>query len=172
MEKYGWTGCLKDYWNINWMSGMFDYDTKLIPPDPDFFSAGISIDSDDKWDQSCLQLCWSTEELLRYIIKEREEIFTGAQRSNIVWQILLRTPYDTARPDKAGIVRLMNKNVYEACFPLHEGRYDRDGPQGEKSDRRGGPGLRSSGANTGILLSALVSPVGEMDQLLQIDFDN
>ena len=112
-------------------------------------------------------MCWSTEELLRYIIKEREEIFTGAQRSNIVWQILLRTPYDTARPDKAGIVRLMNKNVYEACFPLHEGRYDRDGPQGEKSDRRVGPGLRQSGANTGILLSALVSPVGEMDQLLQ-----
>ena len=55
-----------------------------------------------------------------------------------MWQILLRTPYDTTRPDKAGIVRLMNKNVYEACFPLHEGRYDRDGPQGEKSDRRVG----------------------------------
>ena len=107
-------------------------------------------------------------ELLRYIIKEREEIFTGAQRSNIVWQILLRTPYDTTRPDKAGIVRLMNKNVYEACFPLHEGRYDRDGPQGEKSDRRvGSGGLRLSEANRGILLSAVVPPVGEMDQLLQ-----
>ena len=107
-------------------------------------------------------------ELLRYIIKEREEIFTGAQRSNIVWQILLRTPYDTTRPDKAGIVRLMNKNVYEACFPLHEGRYDRDGPQGEKSDRRvGSGGLRQCGANRGILLSAVVPPVGEMDQLLQ-----
>ena len=52
VEKYNWIGCLKDYWNINWMSGMFDYDTKLIPPDPDFFSAGISIDSDDKWDWS------------------------------------------------------------------------------------------------------------------------
>ena len=107
-------------------------------------------------------------ELLRYIIKEREEIFTGAQRSNIVWQILLRTPYDTARPDKAGIVRLMNKNVYEACFPLHEGRYDRDGPQGEKSDRRVGlGGLRLCEANRGILLSAVVPPVGQMDQLLQ-----
>ena len=107
-------------------------------------------------------------ELLRYIIKEREEIFTGAQRSNIVWQILLRTPYDTTRPDKAGIVRLMNKNVYEACFPLHEGRYDRDGPQGEKSDRRVGPGgLRLCEANWGILLSAVVPPVGQMDQLLQ-----
>ena len=32
----------------------------------------------------------------------------------------------------------MNKNVYKATFPLHEGRYDKDGPQGEKSDRRVG----------------------------------
>ena len=55
------------------------------------------------------------EELSRYIIKEREEIFTGAQRSHIVWQILLRTPYDTARPDKAGIVRLMN--ISAAKYP-------------------------------------------------------
>ena len=39
---------------------------------------------------------------LRYILKDREEFFTGAQRSQIVWQILLRTPYDTARPDKVG----------------------------------------------------------------------
>ena len=33
-------------------------------------------------------------------------------------------------------MRLVNKNVYKATFPLHEGRYDKDGPQGEKSDRR------------------------------------
>ena len=85
-------------------------------------------------------------------MKDREEYFTGAQRSQIVWQILLRTPYDDARPDKArqlmiiiflssihlqvGVVRLINKNVIEACFPLHEGRHDINGPQGEKSDRR------------------------------------
>ena len=72
----------------------------------------------------------------RYILKDREEFFTGAQRSQIVWQILLRTPYDSNRPDKVGIVRLMNKQVYRACFPLHEGKHDVDGPQGEKSDRR------------------------------------
>ena len=30
------------------MSGIFDYDTNLIPPDPDFFSSGISLESDDK----------------------------------------------------------------------------------------------------------------------------
>ena len=37
---------------------------------------------------------------------------------------------------QVGIVRLMNNSVYEAAFPLHEGRYDKDGHQGEKSDRR------------------------------------
>ena len=111
-------------------------------------------------------------------MKDREDYFTGAQRSQIVWQILLRTPYDVTRPDKVrplldiiflssshvllfgpvcpklrergtaeqsktsvihlqvGVVRLINKNVVEACFPLHEGRHDINGPQGEKSDRR------------------------------------
>ena len=37
---------------------------------------------------------------------------------------------------QVGVVRLINKNVVEACFPLHEGRHDVNGPQGEKSDRR------------------------------------
>ena len=85
-------------------------------------------------------------------MKDREDYFTGAQRSQIVWMILLRTPYDVTRPDKVraivdfiflsfilmqvGVVRLINKNVVEACFPLHEGRHDVNGPQGEKSDRR------------------------------------
>ena len=33
-------------------------------------------------------------------MKDREDYFTGAQRSQIVWMILLRTPYDVTRPDK------------------------------------------------------------------------
>ena len=30
----------------------------------------------------------------------------------------------------------MNKNVYSAAYPLHDGRYDEDGPEGTKSTRR------------------------------------
>ena len=30
----------------------------------------------------------------------------------------------------------MNRKVFKSTFPLHEGRYDKDGPRGEKSDRR------------------------------------
>ena len=79
------------------MSSIFSFNHKLIPPDPDFFSSGLSFESDDK-----------------YIMKDREDYFTGAQRAQIVWQILLRTPYDTTRPDKVGVVRLMNKQVFKA----------------------------------------------------------
>ena len=35
-----------------------------------------------------------------------------------------------------GIEGLLNKNVYSAAYPLHDGRYDEDGPEGTKSTRR------------------------------------
>ena len=37
---------------------------------------------------------------------------------------------------QVGIVRLMNRNVFKSTFPLHEGRYDKDGHKEEKTDRR------------------------------------
>ena len=35
-----------------------------------------------------------------------------------------------------GIVRLLSKGTYSAVYPLHDGRYDKDGPNGEKCARR------------------------------------
>ena len=35
-----------------------------------------------------------------------------------------------------GIVRLLSKGTYLAVYPLHDGRYDKDGPNGEKCARR------------------------------------
>lgn len=35
-----------------------------------------------------------------------------------------------------GIRRLLNDGTYLACFPLHEGRYDLDSPDGSTTDRR------------------------------------
>ena len=61
------------------------------------------------------------------------------------YTLVLSVPsYENAGPQsktsvihlQVGVVRLINKNVVEACFPLHEGRHDINGPQGEKSDRR------------------------------------
>ena len=34
------------------------------------------------------------------------------------------------------LILMFKISWFKACFPLHEGRYDQDGPQGEKSDRR------------------------------------
>ena len=79
-----------------------------------------------------------------------------------------RTPFDLVRPDKVGIVRLMNKQVYKSCFPLHEGRHDQDGPQGEKSDRR--VTLYSEIIFSVSFISsikAFVSWMGSLEELLQ-----
>ena len=57
----------------------------------------------------------------------------------------------------------MNKNVYKATFPLHEGRYDKDGPQGEKSDRR----VRAYSIRLIILYSkAAVFGMGSLEEFL------
>lgn len=49
-------------------------------------------------------------------------------------QILLRTKYDES--EKVGIRRLLNDGTYLACFPLHEGRFDRPHSNGTVYDRR------------------------------------
>ena len=48
----------------------------------------------------------------RFILKDREDFFTSAQRSQIVWQILLRTSYDQAQPDKV-VIRFEYKTLAE-----------------------------------------------------------
>ena len=47
-------------------------------------------------------------------MKDRESFFTPAQRSLIIWQILLRTHYGNDEGDtkKVGIVRLLRKRAY------------------------------------------------------------
>uniref|UniRef100_A0A1I8PA10 Anoctamin n=1 Tax=Stomoxys calcitrans TaxID=35570 RepID=A0A1I8PA10_STOCA len=70
----------------------------------------------------------------QFIVKDRATAYTSAQRSQMVMQILLRTPFDDS--DRCGIRRLLNDNTYLACFPLHEGRYDRPHSSGVSLDRR------------------------------------
>lgn len=49
-------------------------------------------------------------------------------------QILLRVKFDET--DKVGIRRLLNDNTYLACFPLHEGRWEKNQTDGKILDRR------------------------------------
>ncbi|KAH8396707.1 hypothetical protein KR215_002797 [Drosophila sulfurigaster] len=70
----------------------------------------------------------------QFIVKDRATAYTSAQRSLMVMQVLIRTPYDES--DRSGIRRLLNDGTYLGCFPLHEGRYDRPHSSGVSLDRR------------------------------------
>ncbi|XP_040579928.1 anoctamin-5 isoform X2 [Lepeophtheirus salmonis] len=97
----------------------FDNDPMIIPPEPNFFNAGVYFSSED-----------------RFILKDRESEFNSAQRSMIVWQILNRTRYSLEDEYKKGIYKLLSKKVYEAAYPLHDGHYDRPRKDGHISNRR------------------------------------
>lgn len=67
-------------------------------------------------------------------MKDRVTSYSSAQRSLIVMQILLRVKFDET--DKVGIRRLLNDNTFLACFPLHEGRWEKHQSDGKILDRR------------------------------------
>ena len=73
----------------------------------------------------------------RFIIKDRETFFSSAQRSQMVWQILMRTSYDDDDSDKVGIIRLLSNGVFKDAYPLHDGRAMKDDQQkGHHCSRR------------------------------------
>ncbi|XP_076350578.1 anoctamin-5-like isoform X1 [Tachypleus tridentatus] len=61
-------------------------------------------------------------EYLFDVPEKKEEFFNSAQRSQIVEFILKRKRFSNNEESYAfGITKLINDNVYEAAFPLHEG---------------------------------------------------
>ncbi|KAI6658038.1 Anoctamin-7-like [Oopsacas minuta] len=54
--------------------------------------------------------------------ENKDTFFTDAQRSLIIYNLLMDTPYKKNDP-KTGIDRLLDKGVYSAAFPLHDGNY-------------------------------------------------
>lgn len=70
----------------------------------------------------------------RFVVKDRVTSYSSSQRSLVVMQILLRVKFDET--DRVGIRRLLNDNTYLACFPLHEGRWERSQSDGKILDRR------------------------------------
>ncbi|KAL7039822.1 hypothetical protein ACKWTF_000129 [Chironomus riparius] len=105
----------KKYWTS--FKIITEYDYSLIEKEPSFYSATSSGNREEQ-----------------FIVKDRMTHYNGAQRSMIVFQILLRTKYDDG--DKCGIRRLLNDGTYLGCFPLHEGRYDKPHSSGAMLDRR------------------------------------
>ncbi|CAG4949412.1 unnamed protein product [Parnassius apollo] len=106
-------------WRRRWKE-MYEYEHSRIEPEPSFY---------DATEQKGIR----REE--QFLVKDRHTQFSPAQRSLLVMQILLRAKYDSTET-KMGIRRLLNDGTYLACFPLHEGRYDADNPDGSTTDRR------------------------------------
>ncbi|XP_055629472.1 anoctamin-4 isoform X2 [Toxorhynchites rutilus septentrionalis] len=106
------------YWNK--VVSLTEYNHSRIEKEPSFYSATA---------------CGNPEE--QFIVKDRCTTYNSAQRSLIVMQILMRTRFDeTEKATFVGIRRLLNDSTYLACFPLHEGRYDRNHSTGAVFDRR------------------------------------
>ncbi|XP_049855202.1 anoctamin-4-like [Schistocerca gregaria] len=96
---------------------MFEYNHNRIAKEPSFYEASYSKDQEEQ-----------------FVVKERELFYTSAQRSLVVWQVMMRTKYDES--EKCGIRRLLNNKTYLAAFPLHEGKYAHDASSGYIFDRR------------------------------------
>ena len=52
--------------------------------------------------------------------------FTNTQRSFAVHEILQTTPFGRIEKGEIGIDRLVRERVFQAAYPLHEGRYEFD----------------------------------------------
>ncbi|XP_042204998.1 anoctamin-4-like isoform X1 [Homarus americanus] len=139
------------------MKDPFQYNEDVIPQEPTYFTTGFTRSMTEQShleDIPCFRLVYtpsgSKGELTGFhktlaekgfIIKDRESFFTPSQRSQIVWEILLRVHYSDAELDtfklrSVGVSRLLSTSTYEAAFPLHDGRHDKDGPDGSLCDRR------------------------------------
>ncbi|XP_052889147.1 anoctamin-4 [Anopheles moucheti] len=106
------------YWNR--LMSITEYNHGRIEKEPSFYSATVNGNPEEQ-----------------FIVKDRCTSYTSAQRSLIVMQILMRTRFDeTEKVNNVGIRRLLNDGSYLACFPLHEGRYDKDHSSGALFDRR------------------------------------
>ncbi|XP_067675850.1 anoctamin-4-like isoform X9 [Haliotis asinina] len=88
----------------------FDIDSDRLPEMSDYFTAAFSRERVDQ-----------------FIIKDKDTFFNTAQRSLIVYQILLRCVYEDLgdkRKNKFGIKKMLSTGSYVAAYPLHEGNYE------------------------------------------------
>ncbi|XP_052132194.1 anoctamin-4, partial [Frankliniella occidentalis] len=96
---------------------LFELDHRKIAQEPSFYKSTHSSDREEQ-----------------FVVKDRETYYTSAQRSTIVWELMIRAKAPDG--ERLGIRYLLSNSTYLSAFPLHEGRYDADGPNGFTFDRR------------------------------------
>ncbi|XP_036943144.1 anoctamin-7 [Acanthopagrus latus] len=55
---------------------------------------------------------------------DRDTFFKTTQRHQVVYEILARTQYGSAKRGEVGIDRLLTEQVFTAAYPLHEGGFE------------------------------------------------
>ncbi|KAF8792767.1 Anoctamin-4 like protein [Argiope bruennichi] len=104
---------------------LFSYDRTLIPDDID--------KSDQNYSGSSVNGTLGSRSSCRDVIK-----YTDAQRSRIVWEILIRTPHHGDGRASTGVLYLVSNGTYTAAYPLHDGPYGK----GAYKKEEGEPNLR------------------------------
>nr|CAD7605732.1 unnamed protein product [Timema genevievae] len=66
---------------------------------------------------------------------DQENLFTNAERSALVFEILYRARFGDHKRE-VGIFRLLSSGIYSAAYPIHNGNYHRDPSEGEIPLRR------------------------------------
>lgn len=56
--------------------------------------------------------------LCRFIIKDRETFFTAAQRSQVVWQIMMRAKYDDSEKVRCKILTYVHNTTMKCFYKL------------------------------------------------------
>ncbi|UYV68797.1 ANO4 [Cordylochernes scorpioides] len=86
------------------------------------------------------QMRGQQQDQYRFVGQDYEHYFTYAQRSRIVWEILIRTPYEPNESHATtGVIHLINNGTYKAGFPLHDGPYGKGSYKADgdtKNERR------------------------------------
>ncbi|GBM88857.1 Anoctamin-5 [Araneus ventricosus] len=104
---------------------LFSYDRALIPDDID--------KSDQNFRGNSVNGTLGSRSSCRDVIK-----YTDAQRSRIVWEILIRTPHHGDGRASTGVLYLVSNGTYTAAYPLHDGPYGK----GAYEKEEGEPNLR------------------------------
>lgn len=110
---------LSDLWCFN-CKNPFEMDKSMMPESPNYVNAPFTREKEK-----------------HFLINDRDKFFTPAQRSRIVWEILMRTSFDTDERSKSGgVIQLLSDEVYKAAFPLHDGPWGKEAKMTETQNER------------------------------------
>lgn len=105
--------------NVGCAMGIFDWMFSILES---------NVDQQEPSFYSQIRCNWDNQPFIKKI---QAHYLSDAQRSSIVYQILLRMKYDES--GRVGIENLINEEVYSACYPLHQELLQKQGIKNERT---------------------------------------